>query len=298
MNASLFRANKEEVTNSPPRSPVVTKFPSFGWSDPVASAENEEKVGCVNIRHGAAVLRVRNLSFKIVDPYASKEEQEQAERGRNGGYTNEEIQKCMFSLYARTYLEEPAITFSMSPIQRPSWQVEGKTITGNDGRRYREILDKETGKTLYIEGQNECINPNSDRFKAENRTIQSLRSDEDHFNIKYKFVNGQFVERTPEEMAMAATFADIDNSYTKLPLQLDMIRIITNEVTKPANEGSFKLSAPSGIKTDAVPTADFAPAASQLKPVEGTPTVFRAPSALERMLGQTPANTPKLEIPA
>lgn len=218
---------------------------------------------------GRSVLRVRNVAWELNDKYAASGDLN-IQRIENGGFTNAEVARLQFSVAQAIYHPtEPAYETFFRPaswssssvdIVIPAGVVAGKTITGNDGKQYIEMRDSETGKVDILLGEHSCMAANADAFNPLYKTTKSLRSDNDHFEINNKIdADGRSVPRTESEKAFRETAIDLDNRATKLPNQLDMITIITNDVLAE-NDAKFQSAAKADIKTPVAPTSNFSDA--------------------------------------
>lgn len=239
---------------------------------------------------GRGVLKIRNVAWELNDKYVASGDLNY-QRIENGGFTNAEEARLQFSVTQAIYhptefVDEtffsPVSWSSSVSIVMPEGSVAGKTITGNDGQQYIEMRDSITGDVNILLGQSSCMMANSDVFDPLKRTTQSLRDEADHFEINYKIgADGKAVPRTENEKAFKETMVDFDNRATKLPNQLDMITIITNDVVA-ANNPKFQSAANPNIKTPVAPAANFsdtAPVKSVVLKPEAKPASWVAPTA-------------------
>ena len=213
---------------------------------------------------GRGILKIRNVAWELNDKYAGLGDLN-IQRIENGGFTDAEEARFQFSVTQAIYhptesayetFFRPASWSSSVNIAMPAGFEAGKTITGNDGQQYIEMRDSETGKVDIILGQYSCMSANADAFNPLYKTTKSLRDEADHFEINNKIVDGRIVPRTESEKAFRETVIDLDNRATKLPNQLDMITIITNDVLAE-NDAKFQSAANADIKTSVAPAANF-----------------------------------------
>lgn len=209
---------------------------------------------------GRGVLKVRNNSWEINDKYAQPGDLN-FQRSENGGLTNVEVQRSIYSANHAIYNPSPFIAplswSSSVNVAMPAGYSAGKTITGNDGKQYVEMRDSQTGELVSHLGQYSCMSANADVFNPLKATTKSLRDNDQHAEINYKIgADGQLLRRSESEIAFREMMVDLDNSATKLPNQLNMIRIITND-TLAANNPKFQSAAQSDIKTPVAPSEIF-----------------------------------------
>lgn len=213
---------------------------------------------------GRGILKIRNVAWELNDKYAGLGDLN-IQRIENGGFTNAEEARFQFSVTQAIYhptgsayetFFSPASWSSSINIAMPAGYSTGKTITGNNGQQYIEVRDSKTGELEYLLGQHSCMMANADAFNPLYKTTKSLRNDADHFEINNKIVDGKVVPRTESEKAFKETMIDFDNRATKLPNQLDMITIITNDVLAE-NDAKFQSVANADIKTSVAPAANF-----------------------------------------
>ena len=259
MGRNLIRANAKEVT--------ARGKPDRGDFSASPDIDNT----------GAGVLRIRNAAWEINDKYAGAGDLN-VQRLENGGLTNIEVQKSIYSANQAVYhaqsssnglFAQPASWGSSVNIVIPAGYAAGKTITGNDGKQYVEMRDSVTGEVVSHLGNSMCMSVDADVFNPLKATTKSLRDEADHFEINYKFdADGKAIPRTESEKAFREMMVDLDNSATKLPSQLNMITIITNDALAASNP-KFQSAAKTAIETTVAPVENFSGAASaQTTPVQ------------------------------
>lgn len=223
---------------------------------------------------GRGVLKIRNVAWEINDKYTSSGDLN-CQRAENGGYTNAEKQKLEFLAIQNIYhpsisANQPVYNSPTDFVRPASWSSTTKlgvpdaytastTITGNDGRQYVELRDKASGDVLSFIGEHSCLKSDISAFNPVQQTIQSLRSDEQHFEIQYKInPDGTIFKRSETEKQFRANLIDLENKTTELPYQLNMMDIVTNDLHKEsANDPVFNSAAPVGIKTSVTPNDSF-----------------------------------------
>jgi hypothetical protein len=257
---------------------------------------------------GRGITKLRNTAWEINDKYAGAGDLN-VQRLENGGLTNIEVQRSIYSANQAIYhpttsvneamFARPASWGSSVNIMMPAGYTAGKTITGNDGQQYIEMRDSVTGEVVSHLGNSMCMSVDSDVFNPLKATTKSLRDEADHFEINYKFdADGKAIPRTESEKAFREMMVDLDNGATKLPSQLNMITIITNDALAASNP-KFQSAAKTAIETPVTPVENFSGAASaQTTPVQSV--VFKtgsnkpAPWAMPAVQNDGPKLEPQL----
>lgn len=242
-------------------------------ADPVRAGKAENKdsltINPLNIDNsGRDVLRPRNYAYEMVDPYLTVDKKEALEREEYNGLTKQEATEREYAVTMHIY--ETSANSGPLIVTAPVGYSVGNTQVGRDGRKYTMVHD-ETGKIAYVDDGLSCTMYKGGLSASTPAMVNDdLIDDAQKQNIKYKVVfdkdgNASTVERTPEEADFQLAMARIDNQYTKLPFQLDMIERITADVAhQAANEAQFGSVAPSGISTNVAPAVPFSTAVAAI----------------------------------
>jgi|GEM_PF-6328882 len=236
MALNVLRQNSNQITGSSsvkPLAPVIdirTKLALNPSQDPIGKRlRDREMNGSVDIDNtGRGVLEILNPAFLLNYKYGDVTERETIERQANGGMTNQELGRFYFN---EAHSHDYHSSFNSPIIVPPQYKV-GEKVTGNDGKSYTQVLDKVTGQVAYFDDGFSCVNPNSAKLNPDFRTSESLRDEGQIFSIQNNVnADGSITPKTATEAAVAAMFVDMDNRAIKLPYQLDMIKIISNDIT-------------------------------------------------------------------
>lgn len=300
---------KEKANNpaTPPKNgatpvrPTTSRmgYSSYGRSDPLAEKiETEELQGGTAIDNtGRGVLRIRNPHFEINDKYATTAEIENEERLENGGLTDIEMERQVY--YAEIaeersedFFEEFCAAQERNYFERTysedSLYKTGATQIGLDGKEYTAIYDKESGELMYYDdGEFSCINPEATVL---GNTINNDLIDADqNYNINYKVdADGTVTERTAEEKQFQTALTRMDNEATKLPLQLNMVDRIIEDVsrqTPAANDPSFSSAAEPPISSPVKASTAFNTSAAAPAEAEPAPEAAAANDPTYRVNG-------------
>lgn len=299
MGISLIRQQSTEIT-----APRTGAFPSpmrtrMGFTrqykDPIAEKiELAEQIGSPDIDNsGRGCLRVRNHQNAIFDPYLSAEEN--AENDAKQRMTSAELYYYEFCGLSEDVAASRAYeaTKDLSGYedlydyrdyypQVPYDCYAGESFAGKNGEIHTNIYGAD-GELLYVDTPFSCQFPKAGGAGStheagtpehieELATLGVAMNDDlidadQQFAIEYNIqADGTVTKRSEEDQSLQTALARIDNQYTKLPYQLDMIDRIVAEVSREglaSNDPKFTTAAGSPVaQPDASPTTDFAAAAS------------------------------------
>lgn len=301
MGLAAIKAQSRQMTSPSALLTAVDSAPyirsslqAFAANDPV---QEEQDLDINPDIRPKDVLRIR--THRIVDKYETEEEKQEAERQENGGLTNLELHEAVALAINSIYYPTPdpylSVEQSSYKIIVPPDYTAGTKFAGSDGKNYTPILD-ESGKVAYFDTGASCV-MNKGGLSATTPPMvnDDLIDKSQAYNITYKVdAQGNETRRSAEDANFQLAMTRMDNQYTKLPYQLDMVDRITAEVSGAT---TFKSAAPSGIKTDAKPAEPFTSAvtATDAAPAATKSIMFKAREPLPWDKKTVAATAPTLE---